>query len=160
MTFVGRIVARAEDDSPCPVTGRVTGQVDEDRLEVAWADEQYSDTPRTSIEWFDELRPVRVGKRSLRADVATGPAGDDHLVGRVTDDFGDVVSFYAYPGLNRIVIEIDNGAGLGAEKQDEFARLYQEACRVANGEPPAMEAHRTPASTEDAAAVAAGSEDE
>lgn len=58
-TAVGTIVARAHDDAPCPLTGRVTGQVDEDRLEVAWGDEQYSDEPRVSVAWLDELRAVR-----------------------------------------------------------------------------------------------------
>ena len=58
-SIVGTIVARIYDDSPCPLTGRVTGQVDEDRVEVAWADEQYSDSPRIRIEWVDDLRPVR-----------------------------------------------------------------------------------------------------
>lgn len=56
---VGRIVQRITDDSPCPVTGRVTAQVDEDLVEVAWADEQYSDTPRTSTEFIDELTTYR-----------------------------------------------------------------------------------------------------
>jgi hypothetical protein len=55
----GKIVAFAYDDAPCPLTGRVTGQVDEDRVEVAWADEQYSDDPCVTVEWFDELRAVR-----------------------------------------------------------------------------------------------------
>ena len=55
---VGKIVARAHDDAPCPLTGRVTGQVDEDRVEVAWADEQYSSDPRVAVEWLDELRPA------------------------------------------------------------------------------------------------------
>lgn len=55
---VGTIVARAHDDAPCPLTGRVTGQVDEDRVEVAWADEQFKDDPRVKVEFFDELRAV------------------------------------------------------------------------------------------------------
>lgn len=56
---VGRVVARAYDDAQCPLTRRVTGQLDEDRLEAAWADEQYSDDPRVTVEWLDELRLVR-----------------------------------------------------------------------------------------------------
>lgn len=59
MTAVGKIVARAHDDAPCPLTGKVTGQLDEDRFEVAWADEQHSDDPRVTVEWADELRAVR-----------------------------------------------------------------------------------------------------
>lgn len=57
MAVTGRIVIRNYDDAPLPLTGRVTGQVDEDRVEVAWADEQYSDSPRTSTEFLDELTP-------------------------------------------------------------------------------------------------------
>jgi hypothetical protein len=30
----------------CPLTGRVTAQVGEERLEVAWGDEQYKSSPR------------------------------------------------------------------------------------------------------------------
>ena len=58
LAVIGRIVARAEDDSPGPLTGRVVGQLDEERPEVAWGDEQYSDSPRTSVEFHDGLRPV------------------------------------------------------------------------------------------------------
>lgn len=57
--IVGTIVARAWDDSPCPLTGRVIGQVDEDWLDVAWGDQQDADYPSTHREPFDELRPVR-----------------------------------------------------------------------------------------------------
>ena len=57
--LTAKIVALACDDAPFPLTGRVTGQVDEDHLAVAWADEQYSDDPRVTVEWFDELRAVR-----------------------------------------------------------------------------------------------------
>jgi hypothetical protein len=53
--IVGTVVIRLGDDSPCPLTGRVTGQIDEDRYEVAWADEQYSDNPRVTVEYLDEL---------------------------------------------------------------------------------------------------------
>jgi hypothetical protein len=55
----GKIVAFAHDDAPCPLTGRVTGQVGDDRLEVAWADEQYSDDPRATVERAGELGVVR-----------------------------------------------------------------------------------------------------
>jgi hypothetical protein len=57
-SMVGRIVVRYDDDSPCPLAGLVTGQADEDRVEVAWADEQFRADPRTVIEWTDQLRPV------------------------------------------------------------------------------------------------------
>jgi hypothetical protein len=62
--IVGMIVVRLGDDSPCPVTGRVTGQIDEDLYEVAWADEQYSDNPRVTREYFDELSPFPGRTRS------------------------------------------------------------------------------------------------
>lgn len=58
---VGTIVARIIDDSPGPLTGRVVGQVDEDRVEVLWGDAQYSqhgDAWRPDAEYIDELRPV------------------------------------------------------------------------------------------------------
>jgi hypothetical protein len=55
----GTIVIRAYDDAPLPLTGRVTAQVDENRLEVAWGDEQFADVPRTVTEWFDDLSPYR-----------------------------------------------------------------------------------------------------
>jgi hypothetical protein len=57
-SYTGRIVARYDDDAPVPLTGRITGRVDADRVEVAWADEAYSDDPRTDVEWIEELRPV------------------------------------------------------------------------------------------------------
>jgi hypothetical protein len=57
-SIIGRIVARAHDDSPVPVTGRVVSQIDDETLEVAWGDEQRSADPRTSREPFDDLRPV------------------------------------------------------------------------------------------------------
>ena len=56
-TLEGTVVVRVHDDSPCPLTGRVVGRIDEDRVDVAWADEQYSDDPCTSAEWIDELTP-------------------------------------------------------------------------------------------------------
>jgi hypothetical protein len=59
--IVGTIVARNWDDSPCPLTGRVTGQVDEEYITVAWGDEQRADYPREHTEPLDELRPVRHG---------------------------------------------------------------------------------------------------
>lgn len=52
------IVARIWDDSPCPLTGRVTAELDSERVDVAWGDEQHKDNPQTSTEWRDELRPV------------------------------------------------------------------------------------------------------
>jgi hypothetical protein len=55
--IVGTVVIRLGDDSLCPVTGRITGQIDEEHVEVAWADEQYSDKPRTRREPLDELTP-------------------------------------------------------------------------------------------------------
>ena len=57
--IVGTVVIRLGDDSPCPLTGLVTGQVDEDRYEVAWGDEQHRDEPRTRVEYFDELTSAR-----------------------------------------------------------------------------------------------------
>jgi hypothetical protein len=56
-SIVGTIVANAYDDSPCPLTGAVTGQLDDERVEVAWGDEQYSADPRVWAEFIDELRP-------------------------------------------------------------------------------------------------------
>lgn len=44
----------------CPLTGRVTAQVGEERLEVAWGDEQYKSNPRAITEWADELGPFPV----------------------------------------------------------------------------------------------------
>jgi hypothetical protein len=38
----------------------VTAQVGEERLEVAWGDEQYKSSPRAITEWADELGPFPV----------------------------------------------------------------------------------------------------
>lgn len=65
-SFVGRIVASIHDDSPCPVTGRVVGQVDEEWVDVAWGDQRDADYPATSREALDELRPV--GKQPSVSD--------------------------------------------------------------------------------------------
>jgi hypothetical protein len=44
-SMVGRIVVDAHDDSPCPVTGRVVGQFDEDTVEVLWGERQFAKYP-------------------------------------------------------------------------------------------------------------------
>lgn len=56
---VGTIVARSSDDSPVPLTGRVTGRIDEETVSVAWGSEQDADYPREHTEFIDELRPIR-----------------------------------------------------------------------------------------------------
>lgn len=67
-------------------------------------------------------------------------ASAEYLVGRMHDDFGDEVSVYAFPSVaglftGRVVIETTRGISLGHGKQDEFAKLYTEACRRADGQP-------------------------
>lgn len=52
------VVAHIWDDSPCPVTGRVTAELDDERVDVAWGGERHKDNPQTTVEWRDELRPV------------------------------------------------------------------------------------------------------
>ena len=49
-------------ERPCPLTGRVTAQAGEERLEVAWGDEQYKSSPRVITEWADELSPFHVAE--------------------------------------------------------------------------------------------------
>ncbi len=61
MITTGKLVQRIEDDSPCPLTGEVIGQIDEDTLEVVWGDHRFADEP---LRWaqmvpFDELRSAR-----------------------------------------------------------------------------------------------------
>ena len=59
-SLVGTIVADACDDSDCPVTGKVIGQVDEETVEVLWGDLQFFPNPGPgSVEAIDALRPVR-----------------------------------------------------------------------------------------------------
>lgn len=55
MTIIGTVVQSIYDDSDYPLTGCITGQVDEERVEVAWDDERSN--PR--VEWIDELTPRR-----------------------------------------------------------------------------------------------------
>ncbi len=44
-SLVGTIVEDAYDDSPCPVTGKVVGQVDEEHVMVVWGDRQHAENP-------------------------------------------------------------------------------------------------------------------
>jgi hypothetical protein len=46
----------------CLLTGRVTAQVGEERLEVAWGDEQYKSSPRAITERADQLSPFRTAE--------------------------------------------------------------------------------------------------
>jgi hypothetical protein len=61
--MVGRIVTRLDDDSPCPVTGRVVYRVDDEWVEVAWGAEHDKTNPRTDREAVDELTPFARGGR-------------------------------------------------------------------------------------------------
>jgi hypothetical protein len=90
--LVGRMVADAHDDSPCPAIGMVVTQIDEETLEVLWDGE---DRPRR--EAFDELRPVDDLTRTAQDDAGRAIAADldalqeatdlaDGWVGPVTDD--------------------------------------------------------------------------
>jgi len=59
-SLVGRLVEDAHDDSPCPVTGKVVGQVDEETVEVPWGERQFEENPGTgTYEPIDALRPAR-----------------------------------------------------------------------------------------------------
>lgn len=62
-SLVGRLVEDAHDDSPCPTVGLVTGQVDEDTLEVLWGEQRFVTDGRPSREPFDALRPAREASR-------------------------------------------------------------------------------------------------
>lgn len=56
---VGAIVVDAADDSPCPVTGKVVGQVDEETVEVLWGERQFEEHPGPGkYEPVDGLRPA------------------------------------------------------------------------------------------------------
>lgn len=57
--LVGTIVVDAHDDSPCPPTGKIVGQVDEETVEVLWGERQREDNPGTgTYEPIDALRPA------------------------------------------------------------------------------------------------------
>lgn len=58
-----------------------------------------------------------------------------HLVGTACDAYGDEVSFYV-SGTEVHVGDIV----LDEDTRDDFMRVLMEACRRADGEPPAMEA--------------------
>lgn len=67
--IAGTIVIRDCDDSPCPLTGKVVGQVDEETVEVLWGERQYEENPGTgTYEAMDSLCPVN-----------SGPAASDPL---------------------------------------------------------------------------------
>jgi hypothetical protein len=55
--IVGMIVIRLGDDTPCPLTGRVTDRIDEEWVRVAWGAEQHEADPRSRVEPFDDLSP-------------------------------------------------------------------------------------------------------
>ena len=58
-SLVGRLVVDAHDDSPCPVTGKVVGQVDEDTVEVLWGERKFAQDPgQGTYEPVDALRPA------------------------------------------------------------------------------------------------------
>lgn len=58
-SLVGRIVTDAHDDSPCPVTGKVVGQFDEETVEVLWGERQFAEYPGPGMhEPIDALRPA------------------------------------------------------------------------------------------------------
>jgi hypothetical protein len=58
-SLVDTIVVDAHDDSPCPVTGKVVGQVDEDTVEVLWGERQFEENPgQGTYEPIDALRPA------------------------------------------------------------------------------------------------------
>ena len=65
MSVTGKFVQRIEDDRPCPLTGRVLGREDEDRVTVLWGDNAYTWQPgddfpaEARVEWMDELTPAR-----------------------------------------------------------------------------------------------------
>ena len=44
------------------LTGRVTAQAGEERLEVAWGDKQHKSSPRAITEWANELSPFHVAE--------------------------------------------------------------------------------------------------
>ena len=54
--LIGRRVIRNWDDSPCPISGIITGQLDEDRVEVVWGD--VPDLPKPRVEWIEDLMPI------------------------------------------------------------------------------------------------------
>ena len=46
----------------CLLTGRVTAQAGEERLDVARRDEQHKSSPRAITEWANELNPFHVAE--------------------------------------------------------------------------------------------------
>ena len=58
---MGAVVRPLTDDSDDPITGRIVGQIDEDRYLVAWGSDQFAADPtlHARVAYLDDLAPIR-----------------------------------------------------------------------------------------------------